>query len=135
MNGFKEQVAVITGAASGIGCAISHFLLKQGAHVALLDINEEALRREFKNYNSLARIYPIDITNESLIIEIIDEIVGLFTKIDILVNCAGITGQTNLLSHEVCTKDLRKVFDVNFMSSFYTTKAVLPHMIKTNYGR
>jgi len=135
MNGFKEQVAVITGAASGIGCAISHNLLKQGAQVALLDINEKGLKEEFKNYKSSAKLYPVDITRESLVNETIEEIVALFDKIDILVNCAGITGITNLLSHEVCSADLTKVFEVNFMSSFYITKAVLPHMLKTNYGR
>ena len=135
MNVFKEQVAVITGAASGIGCAISHKLLEQGAHVALLDINEKGLREEFKNYNSLASLYPIDITNESLVYETIEEIVNHFSKIDILINCAGITGITNVLSHEVSSADLQKVFELNFMSSFYITKAVLPHMMKTNYGR
>jgi len=135
MNEFKGQVAIITGAASGIGCALSHSLLKRGAHVALLDINEDALQQEFKNYNSKARLYPIDITRESLVSETIEEIVYNLGKIDILINCAGITGVTNILSHDVKSDDLHKVFEVNFMSSFYITKAVLPHMVKMNYGR
>lgn len=135
MNQFKEQVAVVTGAASGIGCAISHHLLKEGAQVALIDINEKGLKEEFSGYNSEARLYPVDITEQQLIVKTIDEIVSLFGKIDILVNCAGITGITNRLSHEVCTEDLHRVFEVNFMSSFYTTKAVIPHMLRMKYGR
>jgi NAD(P)-dependent dehydrogenase (short-subunit alcohol dehydrogenase family) len=135
MNQFKEQVAIVTGAASGIGCAISHHLLKEGAHVALMDINEKGLKEEFSGYNAEAHFYPIDITEQQLIDKAIDEIVTLFGKIDILVNCAGITGITNRLSHDVCTDDLHHVFEVNFMSSFYTTKAVIPHMLKMNYGR
>jgi 3-oxoacyl-[acyl-carrier protein] reductase len=51
------------------------------------------------------------------------------------VNSAGITGETNLLSHKVDDENLHKVFEVNFMSSFYLTKAILPHMVKQNYGR
>lgn len=58
-----------------------------------------------------------------------------YVKIDILVNCAGITGLTNLQSHEVDSADLHKVFEINFMSSFYTSRAVLPHMMSKKYGR
>jgi 3-oxoacyl-[acyl-carrier protein] reductase len=70
-----------------------------------------------------------------LINETIKEVIHLFGKIDILINCAGITGIVDGLSHEVSTDDLRKVFELNFMSCFYTTKAILPYMLKENYGR
>src|SRR6476659_450592 len=56
MNEFKGQVAIITGAASGIGLAISQKLLKEGAQVALLDINEDGLNNEFKKYKTKARL-------------------------------------------------------------------------------
>lgn len=135
MNEFKGQVAIITGAASGIGLAISQKLLKEGAQVALLDINETGLKTEFKKYKTKARLFPIDVTQQSLIDETIEEIINQFGKIDILINCAGITGITDGLSHEVTSEDLHKVFELNFMSCFYTTRAVLPHMLKMNYGR
>ena len=64
-----------------------------------------------------------------------DQIGERFGRIDILVNSAGITGQTNIKSHSVSTEDLRRVFEVNFMASFFTTRAVLPWMLKRNYGR
>lgn len=135
MNEFKGQVAIITGAASGIGLAISQKLLKEGADVVLLDINEEGLKTQFKKYKTKAWLFPIDVTKELLINETIEEVIQLFGKIDILINCAGITGVIGGLSHEVTSEDLHKVFELNFMSCFYTTKAVLPHMLKMNYGR
>lgn len=135
MREFTGQVAIITGAASGIGLAIAHKLLNEGAQVALMDINKEALETEFKKDDSEARLFIIDIARQALVNEAIDKIADKFGKIDILVNCAGITGATNSLSHEVCTEDLQKVFEMNFMSSFYTAKAVLPYMMKKNYGR
>src|SRR2546423_6762042 len=134
MNAFKGQVAIVTGAASGIGLAVSRRLVKEGASVALFDINEEVLKDEFKKYPE-ALLFPIDITQEELIYETIEKVVFHFGKVDILINCAGITGITKILTHEACSKDLHKVFEANFMSCFYTTKAVLPYMLKMNYGR
>ena len=58
-----------------------------------------------------------------------------FGRIDLLVNSAGITGNVNIKSHEVSTDNLRLVFEVNYMGSYYTSKYVLPWMLKNNYGR
>jgi 3-oxoacyl-[acyl-carrier protein] reductase len=135
MKKFEGQVAVITGAASGIGVSISRKLIEEGATVALLDINEEALKSKFSEESGEIKLFPIDITQQVLLNKVIDEVITCFGKIDILVNSAGITGVTNQLSHKVESGDLHKVFELNFMSSFYTTKAVLPHMIKMQYGR
>jgi Dehydrogenases with different specificities (related to short-chain alcohol dehydrogenases) len=135
MNNFKGQVAVITGAASGIGLAISHKLLSEGAHVALLDINKLALELEFGKYDGAARLFDADVTHAAVINSIIEEVAKEFGKIDILINCVGITGITNVLSHEVSSEDLHRVFEINFMGCFSITKAVLPHMLKMNYGR
>jgi len=132
---FKGQIAVVTGAASGIGLAISKKLLKEGAQVALLDINETDLKTEFKKFKTTAKLFPVDITQQSLLDKTIKEVIHLFGKIDVLINCAGITGNTDGLSHEVSSEDLHKVFELNFMSCFYSSKAVLPYMLKRNYGR
>ena len=66
---------------------------------------------------------------------VVGEIAGRFGGIQILVNSAGITGRTNVRSHETDTDNLRLVFDVNFMGSYYTTKYVLPLMMRQGYGR
>jgi 2-dehydro-3-deoxy-L-rhamnonate dehydrogenase (NAD+) len=132
---FKGQVAIITGAASGIGLAISLKLIKEGAQVVLLDINKAGLNNEFRKYKTKAKLFTIDVTDEQLINKTIKKVMDLFGRIDILINCAGITGVVDGLSHEVSSDDLHKVFELNFMSSFYTTKAVIPQMLKMKYGR
>lgn len=135
MNNFNGQVAVITGAASGLGLVISQKLLSEGAKLGLLDFNETALKNAFESHSDEAELITIDITKPELVEQAIAQILKRFGKIDILINCAGITGITNVQSHEVDINNLQKVFDVNFMSSFYTAKAVLPNMIQNNYGR
>ncbi len=135
MHDFNNRVAVVTGAASGLGMAIAHHLLKEGAKVAIMDIKANVLEAEFKKYNQQAYIVAIDVTDQSLVEKSMQLLIVHFGKIDILVNCVGITGVTNIQSHEVDSNDLHKVFEVNFMSSFYTSKAVLPHMVLNHYGR
>ena len=135
MSEFTGQVAVITGAASGIGLAIAKKLLNEDAHVALMDINKHAMDHEFQKYHPQARIIEIDVTSQSQVQRAIDGVVDDLGRIDILVNSAGITGITNTMSHEVCVQDLNKVFALNFMSCFYTSKAALPHMLTRSYGR
>lgn len=135
MKEFKDRVAVITGAASGIGLAIAQRLLKEEAQVALLDINREALEEKFGDISSGVFLFPIDVTKQELVDQSIEKVAATCGRIDILVNCAGITGTTNGLSHEVISNDLHNVFELNFMSCFYTTRAVIPHMLKAHYGR
>lgn len=126
---FSEQVAVVTGAASGLGLAIARRLHEAGASVALLDLNTAP------ELGDKAAAFALDLTDETAVDNVVDQIGERFGRIDILVNSAGITGQTNIKSHEVSTEDLRRVFEVNFMASFFTTRAVLPWMLKRNYGR
>lgn len=132
---FKEQVAVITGAASGIGLAVAKQLLEYGTRLVLLDINKTCLENEFRNMPQQALLFEVDVTNQSEVDKAINTGAGHWGRIDILVNCAGITGITNIKSHEVNTANLQRVFDINFMASFYTAHAVLPYMIKQEYGR
>lgn len=135
MEDFNGQVAIVTGAASGIGLAIAHKLLAKGAQVVLFDLNSAGLHAEFDKYGERALPVSIDVTNQGLVEKTVNDIAARYAKVDILVNCAGITGVTNIQSHEVDSDDLHRVFEINFMSSFYTSRAVLPHMISKSYGR
>jgi 3-oxoacyl-[acyl-carrier protein] reductase len=125
MNGFSEQVAIVTGAASGLGLAIAKKLQAEGAQVVALDLNEASLPISF----------AVNLTKEDQVANVVNQIAEKFGRIDILVNSAGVTGATNIKSHEVETDNLRFVFDVNFMASFFTARAVLPWMLRNNYGR
>src|SRR5437899_476671 len=102
---FKYKVGIITGAASGLGRAIAKKLSENGASLALFDLDEEALRSTQAGLAGESEIYVIDITNEGLVKQAIEEVALRFGRIDILVNSAGITGKTNIKSHEVATED------------------------------
>jgi 2-dehydro-3-deoxy-L-rhamnonate dehydrogenase (NAD+) len=132
---FNEQVAIVTGAASGLGLAISKKLHADGAHVALLDLNEAALQTAAKEVGTNAFTFPIDLTNQEQVETTVNQIGGRFGRVDVLVNSAGVTGATNIKSHEVDPANVRFVFEVNFMASFFTSRASLPWMLKRNYGR
>jgi len=132
---FADQIAIITGAASGLGLAIAKKLRAEGARVMMLDLNEAVLQAALREVGERASIFPLDVTNEAQVGRRIEEIGNQCGRIDILVNSAGVTGRTNIKSHEVESADLRFVFEVNFMGSFFTSRAVLPWMMKRNYGR
>lgn len=132
---FENQIAIITGAASGLGLSISKKLISLGAKVAVFDINAADATKAFAGLESKTIIFGIDITNQKLVNNAVNEVISKWGRVDILVNCAGITGKTNIKSHEVDTENLKKVFDVNFMASYYTAQGVLPQMLKQNYGR
>ena len=132
---FKDQVAVVTGAASGLGLAIAGKLSDAGATVGLLDLNRAALDAAAASIGSRAVPLTVDLTDADQVQQTIGGLAERFGRIDILVNSAGVTGQTNLKSHQVELSDLRFVFDVNFVASFLTARAVLPWMLRQNYGR
>jgi 3-oxoacyl-[acyl-carrier protein] reductase len=135
MRSYKNQVAIITGAASGLGAAIAARLSKEGVKLALLDQNSGKLQQLAKQLSTETKTFQLDVTNESLVQQTIDTVQQHFGTIDILINSAGITGQTNIQSHSTDTEDIRKVFEINYYGSYFTSKYVLPHMLHQNYGR
>src|SRR5262249_15088581 len=132
---FVGQVAVITGAASGLGLAIAKRLASEGARVAMIDMSEAQLASAAKDVGENASVFIFDVTSEPQVNGCISHIADQFGRIDILVNSAGITGKTNVKTHEVELDDFKFVFDVNVNGSFLTSRAVLPMMLKQNYGR
>ena len=134
-NNFSGQVAIITGAASGLGLALAKKMAGEGVQLVLIDQNPEGQETIRQYIPGKFDFFSMDITDESAIKQIINNTGLQYGRIDILVNCAGITGLTNIKSHEVDTENLRQVFEVNFMGSWYTSKYALPWMLKNNYGR
>ncbi len=132
---FSGQVAVITGAASGLGLAIAKKLHNEGATIALLDLSAEAAAAAAKEVGENTAAFGVNVTDEAEVKAVVDQIGNQFGRIDILVNSAGVTGKTNIKTHEVDLADFRFVFEVNVVGSFLTARAVLPWMLKHNYGR
>jgi 3-oxoacyl-[acyl-carrier protein] reductase len=132
----EGRVALVTGAAQGIGRAIALALAEVGADVAGGDIALEKLRGVAKEIEALGRkvlALHLDVSSPNSVKEAVDKILQAFGKIDILVNNAGIT-KDNLLMR-MKPEDWDLVLRVNLNGAFHCTRAVLPGMVKQRYGR
>jgi len=131
---FAGQGAVITGGASGLGLAIARRLVAEGARVALFDLETAKLTAAAAEFGPAHRTARVDVTSEP-------EVVAAFAalaewgSVDLLVNCAGITGRTNLKAHEVPLDDFERVVRINLTGCFITSKVALPAMVARGYGR
>ncbi|MGE0101507.1 MAG: SDR family NAD(P)-dependent oxidoreductase [Blastocatellales bacterium] len=134
-DNFNQQVAIVTGAASGLGLAISTKLHGLGATVALIDRGGEALDKAAGGLGERAVGIACDVTSLHDVERMVRQVVEAYGRIDVLVNSAGVTGATGIRSHEVDPDDFRFVFDVNVNGCFNTARAVLPHMLERDYGR
>lgn len=126
---------MITGAATGLGFAIAQKLAALNLRLALIDIDESALEQARKHFPSDTLLLQADITSEQQVAKVMEQIQNDTARVDVLINSAGITGQTNLRSHEVDSDDLQRVFDVNFKGSWLTSKYLIPTMLRNEYGR
>ena len=132
---FENRTAVITGGAQGFGLAISKRLILSGAKVVIWDIDKEEAEKAKKELNSENFDYQIvDVTDFDQITNSLKELESKHGKIDIFVNNAGITGM-NAKVWDYPVDEWRKVVELNLNSTFYCCKAVVPYMMKNNYGR
>jgi 3-oxoacyl-[acyl-carrier protein] reductase len=135
MGQFQDQVAIITGGANGIGFAVAQKLISEGAKVVIVDQVKAALTKAVKQLGAAASSVVLNVTDDAAVAKAINKIAKQHGRIDILVNCAGVTGKTNVKTHEVDYDNFKFVFEVNVNGSFLMARAVLPHMLKRNYGR
>jgi NAD(P)-dependent dehydrogenase (short-subunit alcohol dehydrogenase family) len=137
MNQFdlKNKVAVITGGAQGFGFDIAKKFLKFGAlKVIIWDNDKTQLESAAQKINNSKLSYNlVDVSDFQKINNTVKEI-SKETKIDILINNAGITGSTSELWN-YDTDEWKKIIDINLMGTFYCCKSIVPIMIKNNYGR
>jgi len=137
MNKFdlNNRVSVVTGGAQGFGFAITERFIQSGAKVIIWDIDKEAVETAIKKINSKNCIYQIvDVTNFEEIKKNLNDIENKHNKIDIFINNAGIAGMNTTVA-EYPLDEWNKVIDLNLNAVFYCCKAVVPFMLKNNYGR
>ncbi len=127
------KVAVVTGGAMGNGLGIVKVFLKYGADVIIIDYSDklQATLQELKSPKVLG--YSGDIRDKNMMVAITNDIIAKKGKIDILVNNAGIAKLQPFIEMSDGLRDSH--FDINIKGTWNITQAIVPHMIKNNYGR
>ena len=127
LNRFSDQVAIITGGSAGLGASLAERLAVEGAHVVVFD-NRPAARDE-------VIFHQVDVTSPFEVKQAVDKVTATFGRLDILVNCAGVVGKTNIKSHLIDLEVFDHVMRVNLRGSLITFQAAIPHMLERGYGR
>ncbi len=135
---FSNKIAIITGSADGIGKGIACRLGKEGATLALFDLNKKLLQttvEEFKKRGIQTKGYFVDISNEEQVMKGVSQVKKEYGRIDILINSAGIVGPTSTKITEYPTAEFDKIYEVNLKGTFLVTKYVLKEMEQSGNGR
>ncbi len=136
MSHLKDKVAIITGAARGIGFSIAELFAKAEATVIILDISTELINAAVEKLESVSSTticgFSADVTDEDRIGEIFKQIIQQYGKIDILINNAGITKDGLLMKMKI--SDWDAVLNVNLKGTFICTQKVSRLMLKQRHG-
>jgi len=133
---FVNKVALVTGAARGIGRAIALLFAREGANVIAVDVDREAVLRlaeEIERMGRKAIGAQADISEPSQVEQVVEAAISHFGKIDILVNNAAIIRRGSFLEHS--REDWELVLKVNLGGTFNCTRAVVPHMVQQGSGK
>lgn len=136
----EGKVAIVTGAAKGIGAVVSEYMAADGAHVALVGRDEQALHAQTAvldqrcpSRESLS--VRCDVTSEEQVHAMVAAVVDRFGGIDVLVNTAGGTGPIETPAWEYPVEDFRDILELNVVGTFLPCKYVIPYMIARSSGR
>lgn len=133
-NRFLNRAVVVTGGAAGIGLAVAHRVIAEGGKVAIWDRDPGAIEAATAALGDGCRGLALDVSDWSAVEAAAEETAEYFGRIDILVASAGVTGP-NKTTWEYSPDDWRKVIAVNLDGVFHCSKAVVPVMLRENYGR
>ncbi|HWN80328.1 MAG TPA: SDR family NAD(P)-dependent oxidoreductase, partial [Bradyrhizobium sp.] len=128
------RCAVVTGGAQGFGRAITERFVASGAKVAIWDHDQPLADKTAKEIGSAVTAFKVDVSDLAAVEKTRDTTLKAFGKIDILVNNAGIAG-VNRTVWETELDEWRKVLRINLDGPFICCKAIVPDMIRQNYGR
>lgn len=131
MRDVRGKVAVVTGAASGIGRGLAVNLAREGCLLALADVDEAGLNETanlIEGRDVQANVYRVDVSDRDRVYRFADEVVRDFGKVDIVINNAGVQLKETL--EDVTYEDLDWILGINLYGVIYGTKAFLPHLKK-----
>jgi len=133
MMRFKDKVVVVTGAAAGIGRVTAEVFAREGARLAICDVNPEAGDAAAKALGPEASFQKVDVADETAVSEWVDQVAKRYGRIDVLVNNAGVTRDALMLRMKGSDWDL--VMNINLKGAFLCTKAAVRHMAQQRSGR
>ena len=133
MGILDQRVALVTGAARGVGETIAATLVREGAQVVLTDVRAEQGRKAAEQLGPRARFAELDVTQESAWQRVVDETIRAHGRLDILVHNAGIIRPAML--HKMTADQWNAVLAVHLTGSFNCLQAVVPSMIERRWGR
>jgi 3-oxoacyl-[acyl-carrier protein] reductase len=137
MQSLLGQVAVVTGAAQGIGFGIASVLAEAGAEIYLLDRNCEgaaAAAESLRPAGAKVTAIPADVTSQEDVTRAVQEIIGSCGRIDICVSNAALLGP-RVLVEDLGTDEFRRMIEVNLIGAYRVLREVLPPMRRAGYGR
>lgn len=139
MTNFPANYTIaVIGAASGIGSAAAELMANRGAAVICLDRDGEgalAVSEKISRTRGRSSSAALDISDRVSHVKTWDGIIRVSGQIHALVNCAGITGRTNIKAHEVEPENFDFVYRTNLLGALLASQAVLPHMLSKGFGR
>jgi len=135
MNRIRGKIAIVTGGALGIGRSTCQLLAREGAQVAITDVLDaegQSVADEIKSSGGSARFWHLDVSSEAEVREVLRQVHQTFSRIDVLVNNAGISG-VNKPTHEITEQEWDRLMAINVKGVFFCTKHAVPYM-KANGG-
>jgi sorbitol-6-phosphate 2-dehydrogenase len=129
----KNKVALVTGAGSGIGLKIAQAFCKEGTKTVFTDINEGALKNTVQKHTGQAIYIQCDVSDREEVSRLFEEVGERYGRLNILVNNAAVNTADYIV--DIREEDLRRLLNVNVNGYVYTTKAAIPLMKKSGYGR
>ena len=128
-----KKIAIVTGAAQGIGAAIADVLVREGATVVVADMNAEAAAAKAAELGGDCTSFAVNVAKMDQLQALVDFTMEKFGQIDVLVNNAGVTKQIDFL--EIGEEEFDRVVNINLKGMVFLTQKVMQHMVERNYGR